>query len=177
MTDSTTTNGTPTVSSSSGLPPESIKFSEMEFEILAFWKKIDAFKNSVRLSEAAGRPRYTFYDGPPFATGLPHYGHILAGTIKDVVTRWWHQSGFVVERRFGWDCHGLPVEYEIDKTLGIKGPEDVQKMGVAAYNRECRNIVMRYRYILRYTFKSAPNFIFLLLLFFYFCVFCADCFD
>ena len=53
--------------------------------------------------------RYTFYDGPPFATGLPHYGHILAGTIKDVVTRWAHQSGFHVERRFGWDCHGLPV--------------------------------------------------------------------
>ena len=56
--------------------------------------------------------RYTFYDGPPFATGLPHYGHILAGTIKDVVTRWAHQSGFHVERRFGWDCHGLPVVIE-----------------------------------------------------------------
>ena len=88
--------------------------------------------------------RYTFYDGPPFATGLPHYGHILAGTIKDIVTRYAHQTGYHVERRFGWDTHGLPVEYEIDKTLGIKGPEDVAKMGIAAYNAECRKIVTRY---------------------------------
>ncbi|KFO20772.1 Isoleucyl-tRNA synthetase, cytoplasmic [Fukomys damarensis] len=87
---------------------------------------------------------FTFYDGPPFATGLPHYGHILAGTIKDVVTRYAHQSGFHVDRRFGWDCHGLPVEYEIDKTLGIRGPEDVAKMGIAEYNNQCRSIVMRY---------------------------------
>lgn len=114
---------------------------------------------------------YTFYDGPPFATGLPHYGHILAGTIKDVVTRYAHQQGtlagkrhkyitnliaftpsffvflfegYHVERRFGWDCHGLPVEYEIDKTLNIKGPDDVARMGIANYNNECRKIVMRY---------------------------------
>ena len=87
---------------------------------------------------------YTFYDGPPFATGLPHYGHILAGTIKDVVTRYAHQQGYHVERRFGWDCHGLPVEYEIDKTLNIRGPDDVARMGIAAYNNECRKIVMRY---------------------------------
>lgn len=87
---------------------------------------------------------YTFFDGPPFATGLPHYGHILAGTIKDVVTRYAYQQGYNVERRFGWDCHGLPVEYEIDKTLNIKGPEDVAKMGIKNYNAECRKIVMRY---------------------------------
>ena len=87
---------------------------------------------------------FTFYDGPPFATGLPHYGHILAGSIKDIVTRYAHQKGFYVERRFGWDTHGLPVEYEIDKTLGIKGPEDVMKMGIDKYNAECRKIVMRY---------------------------------
>lgn len=88
--------------------------------------------------------RYSFFDGPPFATGLPHYGHILAGTIKDVVTRYAHQQGYHVERRFGWDCHGLPVEYEIDKTLGIKGPADVMKMGIDKYNAECRKIVTRY---------------------------------
>lgn len=88
--------------------------------------------------------RYTFYDGPPFATGLPHYGHILAGTIKDIVTRYAHQQGYHVERRFGWDTHGLPVEYEVDKTLNIKGPDDVLKMGIGAYNNECRKIVMRY---------------------------------
>lgn len=122
--------------------PEKISFPDEEEKTLKYWKEIDAFKTSLKLSK--GKPRYTFYDGPPFATGLPHYGHILAGTIKDVVTRWAHQSGYHVERRFGWDCHGLPVEYEIDKTLGIKGPEDVAKMGIEAYNAECRKIVMRY---------------------------------
>ncbi|XP_041347698.1 isoleucine--tRNA ligase, cytoplasmic-like [Gigantopelta aegis] len=122
--------------------PDNINFPFEEEKIQEFWKKIDAFKTSLKLSK--GKPRYSFYDGPPFATGLPHYGHILAGTIKDVVTRWAHQSGFHVERRFGWDCHGLPVEYEIDKTLGIRGPEDVAKMGIEAYNQECRKIVMRY---------------------------------
>ncbi|XP_048257578.1 isoleucine--tRNA ligase, cytoplasmic-like [Haliotis rufescens] len=122
--------------------PEHINFPAEEEKILKLWKDIDAFKTSVKQSK--GKPRFSFYDGPPFATGLPHYGHILAGTIKDVATRWAHQSGFHVERRFGWDCHGLPVEYEIDKTLGIKGPEDVAKMGIEAYNAECRKIVMRY---------------------------------
>ncbi|CAG5132735.1 unnamed protein product, partial [Candidula unifasciata] len=121
---------------------DSINFVEEEERVLQLWKDIDAFQTSLKLSK--GRPKYTFYDGPPFATGLPHYGHILAGTIKDVVTRWAHQSGYHVERRFGWDCHGLPVEYEIDKSLGITGPEDVQKMGIKAYNDECRKIVQRY---------------------------------
>ena len=91
-----------------------------------------------------GRPAYTFIDGPPFATGLPHYGHILAGTIKDVVTRYASLNGFHVERKFGWDCHGLPVEYEIDKKLNISGKADVLKMGIPAYNAECRGIVSRY---------------------------------
>jgi|TARA_B110000305_G_C19327120_1_gene582021 isoleucyl-tRNA synthetase len=75
-----------------------------------------------------------FYDGPPFATGLPHYGHILAGTIKDVVTRFACSTGHHVTRRFGWDCHGLPVEYEIDKKLGIKGKDDVLQFGIDKYN-------------------------------------------
>lgn len=75
---------------------------------------------------------------------MPHYGHLLAGSIKDVMCRWAHQSGFHVERRFGWDCHGLPVEYEIDKKLNIRGPDDVLKMGIAQYNAECRAIVSRY---------------------------------
>ncbi|XP_072438231.1 isoleucine--tRNA ligase, cytoplasmic isoform X2 [Chiloscyllium punctatum] len=122
--------------------PETINFPAEEEQILKIWKQYDCFQKS--LEQSKNRPRYTFYDGPPFATGLPHYGHILAGTIKDIVTRFAHQSGFNVERRFGWDCHGLPVEYEIDKTLGIKGPEDVAAMGIAEYNRHCRGIVMRY---------------------------------
>lgn len=122
--------------------PETIDFPKEEEQIIELWKQLDVFKTCLKQSK--GKPRYSFYDGPPFATGLPHYGHILAGTIKDIVTRYAHQRGFHVERRFGWDCHGLPVEYEIDKTLGIKGPEDVAKMGIDKYNGECRKIVMRY---------------------------------
>ncbi|OQV24391.1 Isoleucine--tRNA ligase, cytoplasmic [Hypsibius exemplaris] len=122
--------------------PENINFPKEEENILKLWAELDAFKTSLKQSE--GKPRYTFYDGPPFATGLPHYGHILAGTIKDIVTRFAHQSGFHVERRFGWDCHGLPVEYEIDKALGIKGPGDVAKLGIENYNNECRKIVMHH---------------------------------
>lgn len=119
-----------------------INFPSEEEKILQFWKDKDCFQECLKQSK--NRPKYTFYDGPPFATGLPHYGHILAGTIKDIVTRFAHQNGFHVDRRFGWDCHGLPVEYEIDKTLDIKGPDDVAKMGIAEYNKQCRNIVMRY---------------------------------
>merc|ERR1719370_441966 len=122
--------------------PANINFPHEEEEVSKLWKDLDAFKTS--LSQSKGKPRFTFFDGPPFATGLPHYGHILAGTIKDIITRWMHQHGYHVERRFGWDTHGLPVEYEIDKMLGIKGPDDVAKMGIAAYNAECRKIVMRY---------------------------------
>ena len=110
------------------------------------------FSSLNYFSRNRGKPHYTFYDGPPFATGLPHYGHILAGlidlkfaqkssqfigTIKDIVTRWAHQSGFYVERRFGWDTHGLPVEYEVDKILGVKGPSDVLDMGIGVYNAKC----------------------------------------
>ncbi|XP_068763556.1 isoleucine--tRNA ligase, cytoplasmic [Struthio camelus] len=122
--------------------PENIAFPNEEEKILELWKNLNCFQECLKQSK--NRPRFNFYDGPPFATGLPHYGHILAGTIKDIVTRFAHQSGFHVDRRFGWDCHGLPVEYEIDKTLGIKGPEDVAKMGIAEYNAQCRGIVMRY---------------------------------
>eukprot|EP00455_Lapot_gusevi_P000504 TRINITY_DN1022_c0_g1_i5.p1 TRINITY_DN1022_c0_g1~~TRINITY_DN1022_c0_g1_i5.p1 ORF type:complete len:1103 (-),score=421.81 TRINITY_DN1022_c0_g1_i5:126-3374(-) len=122
--------------------PERFSFPEIEEQILQYWDQIDAFQTSLRQSE--GRPIYNFYDGPPFATGLPHYGHILAGTIKDIVTRYWHQNGFYVSRRFGWDCHGLPVEYEIDKKLEIKSPDDVARLGIDRYNAECRSIVMRY---------------------------------
>ncbi|KZT54228.1 hypothetical protein CALCODRAFT_485740 [Calocera cornea HHB12733] len=117
-------------------------FAKEEEKVLAYWREIDAFKTSLKLSE--GRPEFSFYDGPPFATGLPHYGHILAGTIKDIITRHATSSGFHVERRFGWDTHGLPVEHEIDKKLGIRGKEDVLAMGIDKYNAECRAIVMRY---------------------------------
>ena len=120
----------------------SINFVKEEERILAFWTEIDAFRTSVKQSE--GKPPFTFYDGPPFATGLPHYGHLLAGTIKDIVPRYAHMKGHYVERRFGWDTHGLPVEHEIDKTFKITGKEDVMKMGIKNYNAECRKIVMTY---------------------------------
>eukprot|EP01110_Echinostelium_bisporum_P010155 TRINITY_DN35130_c0_g1_i1.p1 TRINITY_DN35130_c0_g1~~TRINITY_DN35130_c0_g1_i1.p1 ORF type:complete len:136 (-),score=37.05 TRINITY_DN35130_c0_g1_i1:99-506(-) len=121
---------------------EKISFPEEELKILQYWDQIDAFKTSLKPSE--GRPEYSFYDGPPFATGLPHYGHLLAGTIKDVVTRYAHNTGHHVIRRFGWDCHGLPIEFEIDKLCGVKTREDVLAMGIPNYNAKCREIVMRY---------------------------------
>lgn len=122
--------------------PETINFAKEEEKTLEKWKIRETFKKSMQLSR--DRPKYSFYDGPPFATGLPHYGHILAGTIKDIVTRYAYQCGYHVERRFGWDCHGLPVENEIDKEYDIKGPDDVAKMGIKEYNLRCRKIVMRY---------------------------------
>uniref|UniRef100_A0AC35UBK5 Isoleucine--tRNA ligase n=1 Tax=Rhabditophanes sp. KR3021 TaxID=114890 RepID=A0AC35UBK5_9BILA len=121
---------------------DNINFAAEEQKVQAHWDENKTFETSLKLSE--GKPSFTFYDGPPFATGKPHYGHILAGTIKDVVTRWAHQNGHYVERRFGWDTHGLPVEFEVDKMIGVKGPDDVLKMGIANYNQECRSIVMRY---------------------------------
>ncbi|CAG7850652.1 Isoleucine--tRNA ligase, cytoplasmic; AltName: Full=Isoleucyl-tRNA synthetase; Short=IleRS [Serendipita indica DSM 11827] len=117
-------------------------FPAEELKVIQFWRDIDAFQTSIKLRE--GCPEFSFYDGPPFATGRPHYGHLLAGTVKDIVTRHASMSGFHVERRFGWDTHGLPVEHEIDKKLGIKSKDDVMAMGIDKYNAECRAIVMRY---------------------------------
>ncbi|KAL8556425.1 hypothetical protein ACS0TY_004027 [Phlomoides rotata] len=117
-------------------------FPAQEEKILSWWDETDAFK--TQLERTKQFPEYVFYDGPPFATGLPHYGHILAGTIKDIVTRYQSMTGHHVTRRFGWDCHGLPVEHEIDVKLGIKSREDVIKMGIKNYNEECMAIVQRY---------------------------------
>lgn len=122
--------------------PERISFPDEEVKILQLWEELDAFKKSLELSK--DRKPFTFYDGPPFATGLPHHGHILAGTIKDTVTRYAHQTGHYVERRFGWDCHGLPVENEINKKLNVTTKEQVLEMGIDKYNAECRGIVQRY---------------------------------
>eukprot|EP00816_Leptocylindrus_hargravesii_P009963 CAMPEP_0196810816 /NCGR_PEP_ID=MMETSP1362-20130617/14340_1 /TAXON_ID=163516 /ORGANISM="Leptocylindrus danicus, Strain CCMP1856" /LENGTH=1177 /DNA_ID=CAMNT_0042185969 /DNA_START=93 /DNA_END=3626 /DNA_ORIENTATION=+ len=125
------------------LPPN-LNFAEAEEEICNNWKENNTFHTQSRLAEERGDKEYTFYDGPPFATGLPHYGHILAGTIKDTVTRYACLTGHRVSRRAGWDCHGLPVEYEIDQMLGIKHRDDVLAMGIDKYNAECRKIVTRY---------------------------------
>ncbi|KAJ5097467.1 Isoleucine--tRNA ligase cytoplasmic [Penicillium angulare] len=129
----------------------SMDFPAEEEKILNGWREIDAFRRQVELSK--GRKPYTFYDGPPFATGLPHYGHLLASTIKDIIPRYWSMKGHYVERRFGWysilltsprDCHGLPIEYEIDKKLGMSGLQAVEQFGIEKYNEECRSIVMRF---------------------------------
>ncbi|KAK1416993.1 hypothetical protein QVD17_26115 [Tagetes erecta] len=117
-------------------------FPKQEEQVLQWWTDVKAFE--TQLNKTKHLPEYIFYDGPPFATGLPHYGHILAGTIKDIVTRYQTMTGHHVTRRFGWDCHGLPVEHEIDTKLGIKSREDVLRMGIDKYNEECRSIVTRY---------------------------------
>ncbi|KAF9314555.1 isoleucine--tRNA ligase [Podila horticola] len=132
-------------------------FPKEEEKILEFWREIDAFKRSQELNK--DKEPFAFFDGPPFATGLPHYGHLLAGTIKDIVTRFAHSTGHSVERRFGWDCHGLPVEYEVDKALGITGKADVLAMGIDKYNEECRSIVMRYAKEWRQTVERAGRWI------------------
>lgn len=120
----------------------SIDFPQEEEKVLKKWKEIKAFERQLELSK--GRKPYTFYDGPPFATGLPHYGHLLTSTIKDIIPRYWSMKGYHVERRFGWDTHGVPIEYEIDKKFGLSGKSAVMDMGLEKYNAECRAIVMRY---------------------------------
>ncbi|KAL9103449.1 MAG: hypothetical protein Q9163_001512 [Psora crenata] len=120
----------------------SIDLPQVDRDILKRWSEIDAFQRQLELSR--GRPPYTFCDGPPFATGLPHYGHLLASTIKDIVPRYWSMKGYHVERRFGWDTHGLPIEHEIDKKHGKSGRDLVQELGIAAYNEECRSIVLKF---------------------------------
>uniref|UniRef100_A0A7S0X0A0 isoleucine--tRNA ligase n=1 Tax=Chlamydomonas leiostraca TaxID=1034604 RepID=A0A7S0X0A0_9CHLO len=124
------------------LEGKDFSFPKEEEKILELWAKLDAFKEQLRRTE--GKPEYIFYDGPPFATGLPHYGHILAGTIKDIVTRYASQTGHHVTRRFGWDCHGLPVEQETEKMLKLKGRADILALGIDKFNEECRSIVMRF---------------------------------
>ena len=119
-----------------------INFPQLELEILKFWKDEDIFKRSVK--QRSDNDEYVFYDGPPFATGLPHYGHLLAGTIKDVVPRYQTMCGKYVERVFGWDCHGLPVENEMEQELGIKSKKGIEEYGIGKFNESCRKIVLRY---------------------------------
>lgn len=117
-------------------------FDEREKRILSFWESQEIFEKSVQ--NRLKCPAFTFYDGPPFATGLPHYGHLLAGTIKDVVLRYKTMKGFYAPRRFGWDCHGLPIENEIEKAYGLSGATSIEDFGIARFNEECRAIVLRY---------------------------------
>ena len=111
----------------------------MERGVLALWRETDAFAESVRRRPADNE--YIFYDGPPFPTGSPHYGNLLAGVIKDIVPRYWTMRGYRVDRRFGWDTHGLPIEMEVEKRLGISGPRQIAEYGVDRFNEAARSVV------------------------------------
>jgi isoleucyl-tRNA synthetase len=113
-----------------------------EEAVYSYWKENDIFNKTIEENEH--KPEYVFYDGPPFMTGLPHYGHILAGLIKDSVLRYNHNKGMNVPRFAGHDDHGLPIEYEIEKELGIKTTQEVEEYGIGKYNEACRSIVLRY---------------------------------
>lgn len=119
-----------------------MSFPKMEEEILRFWDENKIFEKSVVNRD--GAKRYSFNDGPPFATGTPHYGHIVASAIKDTVPRYWTMRGFQVERKWGWDCHGLPIENIAEKELGIKHKKEIEEMGVAKFNDTCRSKVLVY---------------------------------
>ncbi len=117
-------------------------FVNSEHKVLKFWQDNKIFEKS--LEKTKDQEPYIFYDGPPFATGLPHHGHLLAGTLKDIVPRYWTMKGRYVSRRFGWDTHGLPIEQEINKKLGLSAHDALEKLGIKGYSDECRSIVMTY---------------------------------
>ena len=117
-------------------------FPKQEEEVLQFWKDNDTFNKSV--SQREGAEEYIFFDGPPFATGLPHFGHFIPSTIKDIIPRYQTMKGKKVERRFGWDCHGLPVENLIEKELGINSKHEIEEYGVANFNNKCKASVLKY---------------------------------
>ncbi|MCX6472669.1 class I tRNA ligase family protein, partial [Rhodococcus sp. (in: high G+C Gram-positive bacteria)] len=126
-----------------GVPADTgVKFPELEQKVLKQWDDDDTFRASV--SNRDGSEEFVFYDGPPFANGLPHYGHLLTGYVKDLVPRFQTMRGRKVERRFGWDCHGLPAELEAEKQLGIKDKAEIEVMGLAKFNEYCKASVLKY---------------------------------
>ena len=119
-----------------------LEFIKNEKQVLDFWQKNKIFEKSIEQ-----RPKdkaYVFYDGPPFATGLPHYGHLVASLIKDTVPRYWTMRGFRIQRRWGWDCHGLPIECMIEQELNLKNKKDIEDIGIDKFNFACRQSVLRY---------------------------------
>jgi isoleucyl-tRNA synthetase len=118
------------------------KFPALELEVLDYWDSDDTFRASVARRDDA--PEYVFYDGPPFANGLPHYGHLLTGYVKDIVPRYRTMRGYKVERRFGWDTHGLPAELEVQRQLGISDKAQIEEMGIGKFNDACRASVLKY---------------------------------
>ena len=122
--------------------PAQPDFPELEREALAYWDERGTFTESIKNRE--GSEEFVFYDGPPFANGLPHYGHLLTGYVKDIVPRYKTMRGYKVDRRFGWDTHGLPAEFEAERLLGISGKPDILAMGIDTFNEACRESVLRY---------------------------------
>ncbi|MFV9636213.1 isoleucine--tRNA ligase [Mycobacterium neumannii] len=118
------------------------KFPALETEVLEYWDRDDTFRASIARRDDA--PEYVFYDGPPFANGLPHYGHLLTGYVKDIVPRYRTMRGYKVERRFGWDTHGLPAELEVQRQLGITDKAQIEEMGIEKFNDACRASVLKY---------------------------------
>jgi isoleucyl-tRNA synthetase len=121
---------------------KSVSLPEREEDVLRFWNKKKIFEKSLARTKKG--KRFVFYDGPPFATGLPHYGHILASMIKDAIPRYQTMRGRFVERRWGWDCHGLPLENIIEAELGLKTKKDIERYGIERFNKEARSRVLRY---------------------------------
>ena len=119
-----------------------LNLPRIEEKILSFWNERQIFEKSLKKTEK-GKP-FTFYDGPPFATGLPHYGHILASTVKDLIPRYQTMRGRFVRRRWGWDCHGLPIEEIVERKLGISGKKQIEEIGVKKFNETCRSMVLEY---------------------------------
>lgn len=120
-----------------------ISLPELEERVLEYWDEINAFQRSV--DERPEDKPYTFYDGPPFVTGSPHYGSLLGSITKDVIPRFWTMKGYRVERQWGWDCHGLPIEHMIEKELGIKdGKRGIERLGVANFNNACRAAIAEF---------------------------------
>src|SRR3989344_1765269 len=116
------------------------KFAEREEAILEFWRLEKIFEKTLK--KASPKGEFVFYDGPPFATGLPHYGHILASTIKDVIPRFKTMQGYHVPRRWGWDCHGLPIENIVEKDLKISGKKEIEALGIEKFNEYARSRVL-----------------------------------
>ncbi len=119
-----------------------LNFSKIEEEILKYWQEREIFKKTLRKDSPRGD--FVFYDGPPFATGLPHYGHIVASLMKDMVPRFWTMKGYHVERKWGWDCHGLPIENIVEQELGLKHKKDIETLGVDKFNQTCESKVLKY---------------------------------
>lgn len=120
-----------------------LNFKDREKKTEQFWKDEKIFEKSME--DTDGKPIYMFYDGPPTANGKPHIGHVLTRVIKDLVPRYWTMKGYEVPRKAGWDTHGLPVEIEVEKALGLDGKEQIEEYGLAPFIEQCKENVWKYK--------------------------------